>query len=94
MGIGAAAVNKFIKEGWNVGFMDINVAEANKVLAQNDSERLLFVDDYWKAENDLYARGCAGKPEEAAEVIYFLASEASSFCTGGHYLVDGGLVAR
>lgn len=242
MGIGAAAVNKFIKEGWNVGFMDINVAEANKVLAQNDSGRLLFVegntrkredirkaveatverfgqldsvvanagihrcntlldiadeeldlmiqtniygtvntlreavphiieagggtvvinasdqwfvgkpnsfaygmtkgalgqitrslsidlgpknvrvnavcagtihtplvdnlfqkfaevnhcsvDDYWKAENNLYARGCAGKPEEAAEVIYFLASEASSFCTGGHYLVDGGLVAR
>lgn len=52
------------------------------------------IDDYWKAENELYARGSAGKPEEAAEVIYFLASDASSFCTGGHYLVDGGLVAR
>ena len=33
-------------------------------------------------------------PEEVAELIYFLASDASSFCTGGHYLVDGGLVAR
>lgn len=52
------------------------------------------VDDYWKTENELYARGSAGKPEEVAEVIYFLASDASSFCTGGHYLVDGGLVAK
>lgn len=52
------------------------------------------VDDYWKTENELYARGFAGEPEEVAEVIYFLASDASSFCTGGHYLVDGGLVAR
>ena len=35
-----------------------------------------------------------GRPEEVAELIYLLASDASSFCTGGHYLVDGGLVAR
>ncbi len=51
-------------------------------------------DDYLEAENKLYARGKIGKPEEVAELVYFLASDASSFCTGGHYLVDGGLVAR
>ena len=52
------------------------------------------IDDYWQEENALYARGSVGKPEEVAEMIYFLASDASSFCTGGHYLVDGGLVAH
>lgn len=52
------------------------------------------IEDYWLAENALYARGSAGEPAEVAEMIYFLASDASSFCTGGHYLVDGGLVAR
>lgn len=52
------------------------------------------IEDYWRAENALYARGSAGKPEEVAEVVYFLSDDASSFCTGGHYLVDGGLVAR
>ncbi|MBQ0015971.1 MAG: SDR family oxidoreductase [Bacteroidales bacterium] len=52
------------------------------------------VEDYWDAENKLYARGKAGKPEEVAELVYFLASDASSFCTGGHYLMDGGLVAK
>lgn len=52
------------------------------------------IERYWEEENKLYARGSAGTPQEVAEVIYFLASDASSFCTGGHYLVDGGLAAR
>lgn len=52
------------------------------------------IEDYWREENALYARGFAGDPTEVAEVIHFLASDASSFCSGGHYLVDGGLVAR
>lgn len=51
-------------------------------------------DELWEEEDKLYARGKSGYPEEVAEVMYFLASDASSFCTGGHYLVDGGLVAR
>ncbi|MCQ2311793.1 MAG: SDR family oxidoreductase [Paludibacteraceae bacterium] len=52
------------------------------------------IDEYWKVENQRYARGSAGQPEEVANMVYFLASDASSFCTGGHYLVDGGLVAQ
>ena len=51
------------------------------------------VEDYWREENAMYARGRVGEPAEVAEMIYFLASDASSFCTGGHYLIDGGLVA-
>lgn len=52
------------------------------------------IEEYWKDENALYARGKAGKPEEVAELVYFLASDKASFCTGGHYLIDGGLAAR
>lgn len=52
------------------------------------------IEEYWEEENSLFARGSAGKPEEVAELVYFLASDKSAFCTGGHYLIDGGLVAR
>lgn len=52
------------------------------------------VAEYWEEENALYARGKVGAPEEVAEMVFFLASDRSSFCTGGHYLIDGGLVAR
>jgi meso-butanediol dehydrogenase / (S,S)-butanediol dehydrogenase / diacetyl reductase len=37
--------------------------------------------------------GRIGKPEEVAELAAFLASDKAGFCTGGDYLVDGGLLA-
>lgn len=37
--------------------------------------------------------GRVGTVEETSELIAFLASDKSGFCTGGDYLVDGGLTA-
>ena len=37
--------------------------------------------------------GRYGQPEEVAEVMLFLASDQSSFCTGSIYMVDGGVSA-
>ncbi len=34
-----------------------------------------------------------GEPEEVARMMLFLASDESSFCTGGVYMVDGGVSA-
>lgn len=51
-------------------------------------------------EEEVFARfGAAhplkriGTPEEVAELAAFLASDKAGFCTGGDYLVDGGLLA-
>lgn len=37
--------------------------------------------------------GRIGTPEEVAELAAFLVSDRAGFCTGGDYLVDGGLMA-
>lgn len=37
--------------------------------------------------------GRIGTPEEVAELAAFLASDKAAFCTGGDYLIDGGLLA-
>lgn len=51
-------------------------------------------DAYWEAEAGLYPLGRVGEASEVAELIFFLASDAASFMTGGLYLADGGLVAK
>jgi len=35
-----------------------------------------------------------GTVEEVGELIAFLAGPRSGFCTGGDYLIDGGLMAH
>lgn len=45
------------------------------------------VESYWKAESELYPIGRVGEPYEVAELMYFLASDAASFITGGLYNV-------
>jgi len=38
-------------------------------------------------------QGRLGTPQEVAEMVAFLASDAASWTTGSHYILDGGLSA-
>ena len=42
----------------------------------------------------MHALGRLGNPEEVAELVGWLASDSSSFVTGGYYAIDGGYLAR
>jgi NAD(P)-dependent dehydrogenase (short-subunit alcohol dehydrogenase family) len=56
--------------------------------------------DYWRQFpvgfeklRDMYPLGRIGTPSEVAQYVLFLASDESSFVTGGVHVVDGGLLA-
>ncbi len=53
----------------------------------------LTVEKLRRDEDALFLRGRMGTADEVASMVYFLASQQSSFCTGGLYPVDGGLTA-
>ena len=52
------------------------------------------VDDPAAAFDPLHPLGRMGKPEEIAELVTFLCSDAASFITGVNYAADGGYTAQ
>jgi meso-butanediol dehydrogenase/(S,S)-butanediol dehydrogenase/diacetyl reductase len=62
-----------------------------------DAANIFVPHDPGQAINEwgnLHPLGRVGTPQEVANLVLFLASEDSSFCTGGCYRVDGGLLAN
>ena len=53
----------------------------------------LPVEDVFKRFGEGHALGRVGTAEEVAELVAFLVSPRAGFCTGGDYLIDGGLLA-
>jgi NAD(P)-dependent dehydrogenase (short-subunit alcohol dehydrogenase family) len=62
--------------------------EEMRVAAADDSE--VTVERTKKAYSARIPLQRYGDPEEVAKLMLFLASEDSSYCTGGVYMVDGG----
>ncbi len=62
--------------------------EEQRVAALDDPN--ITVEQTYRAASSRIPLGRYGHPEEVARLMLFLASDDSSFCTGGVYMVDGG----
>ena len=62
--------------------------EEQRVAAADDTN--VTVEQTYRAASARIPLGRYGHPEEVARLMMFLASDDSSFCTGGVYMVDGG----
>ncbi len=71
----------------------IHTPLADRALGNYAAKAGITLEEAWAEEDKLYALGKSGTAEEVAEMVFFLTDKAT-FCTGAHYLVDGGLVAH
>jgi NAD(P)-dependent dehydrogenase (short-subunit alcohol dehydrogenase family) len=67
--------------------------DTDTAMLRNEAEQLGEADDHFLAEAVKRPLGRVGSPEEIAQAVLYLASDASSFVTGTALVVDGGGLA-
>lgn len=81
---------------FNLAKHGIRVNEIAPGLTQTDINKQQWEQDYetWEKRKEMIPIGRAGKPEDHAGAAVFLASDESSWMTGGRIVIDGGVTTR
>ena len=64
------------------------------LFARISAQTGISTEELWREEDAEFPIGRVASPAEIAEAVFYLASEASSYCTGSLLPVDGGLTAQ
>ena len=83
-----AAAMELGSKGIRVNSVHPGAIRTDMVLAQTGGDEAA---EKWMAKKVALKR--MGQPHEVAALIAFLASDDSSYCTGGEFVVDGGATA-
>jgi len=87
-GIGAASAQLLAREGARVVATDLQVEKGEALCADLGGGQ---VRQRFATRTPV---GRLGRPEEVAEAVVFLASDAASYMTGTELVMDGGFSAR
>jgi NAD(P)-dependent dehydrogenase (short-subunit alcohol dehydrogenase family) len=84
------SLTKVMAQEWGADGIRANVVCPG--LVRTRFSKVLLDDPLVMAMAERQPLGRVGTPDDIAGLILFLASDASSFCTGGVYLADGGFL--
>jgi len=89
-GITRSAALELATDGIRVNSVHPGLIETQETEGAGAAEAIAATGEFARITVPL---GRIGMASEVAQLILFLASAESSYCTGGEYLVDGGMLA-
>ena len=84
----SADMNVYFRDNDNYHKANIGLDAAAELFGPKDNPAQAITE--W---GKMHPLGRVGRSEEVAKLVLFLASDDSSFCTGGCYRIEGGLLS-
>jgi NAD(P)-dependent dehydrogenase (short-subunit alcohol dehydrogenase family) len=93
MGLTRSAALDYAKQGIRINAVNPGYTRTEIVTPQSFQEMGLTREQFESMASSSVPMGRMGQPEEIAQAVVFLCSDAASYITGQPFVIDGGLIA-